>query len=390
MDSTERKLDSQKAAHDGFYFLALLFKNKWFILLFTLIVTIASVIYSLNMKIWYASTVNVVPPQSSGSLFESALGNVSSLLKDIGISKLKGGSETGYSFMVILQSRTMIDSMINKYNLIDTYDIEDSLMSLARKEFLEHISITNEKDGNYTVTIWDTDKKRAAVMTNDFIRMANDLAMKIYHEESGVKLDYIEKRLLRTDSTINAVGVQLKDFSKKNFMFSPEEQVKAVSISMAELQAELLQKEIMYDYYKENMGENHPYTYNTKQLLDQTKSKINEVKKQPGFAGNFALEDISELGIQYMKLYTKLETYTKLKAFLMPVYEQVSLDAVRNTQNLFVVDEAVPADKKDKPKRAIIVIGAGAGAFAFSVLIILLINGFKNFKRRYKEIDISL
>ena len=46
-----------------------------------------------------------------------------------------------------------------------------------------------------------------------------------------------------------------------------------------------------------------------KQMLDETKKNINEAKKRPGFAGNFALNDASEVGVEYARLLVDFETY---------------------------------------------------------------------------------
>ena len=78
---------------------------------------VVSVILSLMLPNWYMATTNVVPPSQDDSGLSSAVSGISSALREFGLSKLSGssGGET-YSFIVILQSRTVVDSMIKHFN----------------------------------------------------------------------------------------------------------------------------------------------------------------------------------------------------------------------------------------------------------------------------------
>jgi uncharacterized protein involved in exopolysaccharide biosynthesis len=118
-------------------------------------------------------------------------------------------------------------------------------------------------------------------------------------------------------------------------------------------------------------------------------TKIENAENKPGFAGDFALRNATEIGISYMKIYTELETFAKVKAFLMPNLEEAKLKEIKNIKNLFIVDEAIPPNKKDRPKRSVIVAGSAIGTFSIIVIGILLINSFKNFRRKYKNMQLD-
>ncbi len=76
--------------------------------------------------------------------------------------------------------------------------------------------------------------------------------------------------------------------------------------------------------------------------------------------------------MEYMRLYTDVEVYSKVKAFMVPLLEQAKLDEQRVMPAMYVLDPAVPADKKTKPKRSLIIGGALLGGFILSCLIVLL------------------
>jgi LPS O-antigen subunit length determinant protein (WzzB/FepE family) len=65
------------------------------------------------------------------------------------------------------------------------------------------------------------------------------------------------------------------------------------------------------------------------------------------------------------------EMIIKIEEFRVS-YEQAESDANANFNHKFVVEKAVQADKKEKPKRMIIVLVASLGGFIFGVLFLLI------------------
>src|SRR3989339_954589 len=191
---------------DGVFYIALLIKHKIFILIVTAISCIASVIITLIMPNWYSATVNAVPPKKAiGSLFENAMSNISSTLREFGLTKLGGGQTEGYSYLVLLNSRTVKDSMIKRYELAKEYDIPDSLHSEILKELENNIEIDYESEGNYSITVTDKNRNRVAEMANTYINITNNLSEKILHTEATKSREYIEKRLIAVDSTLKNI-----------------------------------------------------------------------------------------------------------------------------------------------------------------------------------------
>lgn len=371
---------------DGIQLLAMIVRHWIFILIVVVLATATATYYSLQLPNWYASTVSAVPPKTAGGGLEGAMSSISSALKEFGMTKL-GGQTEGYSFLVILHSKSLRDSMIKHFDLAKVYEIPDSMMSKVHKLFESNIEIILRKEGNYDITIWDKDKQRAAEMANKFIEFANTLSIKLQRDEAFVNKYYLEDRIKHTDSTLALIGDELQTFSANKLLFSPLDQAKAASAALAEVKAQMLQNEIMYDFYRKTYGEADPYTIMHKQLAAETKAKLKSIENQPGFAGNFSIKDASGVGMKYMRLYTEYETFAKLKAFLLPLLEKARLDEISNTKALFVVDTAVPADMKDKPKRSIIVAGAFGGSFVLSILILVLLNAIKSFSARLKVIN---
>lgn len=381
--SQEKNVDIE---FDSAYFFALLVKYKLFVLTTVLLSVIVSGVIAFNISNRYTAIVNAVPPQSSGSAFESAASGISSALKDFGLSKLGGSGADGYAFIVLMQSETVKDSIINRYHLDKVYDIPKSKYSELIAEFDANFTVNLETDGNYTISVSDVDPKRASEMANKYIEIVNYFAQKMYHSEQKINREYMEQRLLLLDSTISKISFSLAKLSKDKMLFSPTDQAKALSSALAEIKAQIIKYDIQYEMYKSNYGEADDYTQMAKNLLEQTKSQYQKAITQPGFAGNFTLSEGGAVGVDYMKLYTELEAYSKAKGYLFPLLEKTRLDERKSVKSLFILDPAKVPDKKSYPKRSIIIAGSAIGGFAISVIIILIINGFRDMKRKYNSI----
>jgi len=368
---------------DSFYFWALIYKNKLFIILFTLIVTMASVVIAYKLPVWYKSTINVVPPKSPVDS-DSPVSGISSALKDFGVTKLGSKGSDTYSFTVILNSRTVVDSIIMIYNLNKVYNLPQTSMTKIREQFINNSEISIEKDGNYTISIWDTDRNRAAKIANDYVKIANNHASKVFKTEALVNVEYLDNRIATLDTQIDLVSAKISKFSNQKFLIAPEEQAKAVSKAIVDLKSTEIQYEMMLNINKMRYGDNDSQTNTYKNLLSEIRTKINDIENKPGFAGNFSLNQTADVSLEYMKLMSQYEVFTKLKSILLPSLEKSKLDLVRNAQNVFIVDEAMAADQKDKPKRSLIILGAFISSFIFSIFLLIMFSNFSEFRKKYK------
>ncbi len=224
-------------------------------------------------------------------------------------------------------------------------------------------------------------------MANRIVDIANNLAIKVFREEVKLNKENMEKRLVSTDSIISAIADTLQRFSKRTLLFAPTEQAKSVTQALSDLKAEEIKYDILLQYYKSFYGEKDYLTQSIATLKEETSKKVNQTKLTPGFAGNFSIANAAQEGIEFMRLYTEFETYSKVKAFLLPLVEQHRIDEIKKIKNLIVLDPATPADKKDRPKRALIIVGTFLGSFFLSVLIIAIIYVIRDTKVKIKELN---
>ena len=115
----------------------------------------------------------------------------------------------------------------------------------------------------------------------------------------------------------------------------------------------------------------HLYYYTT--IDSKSQAEKQEIKKtidiNMKFGARFdGLEDIRD------------EKIMQLEQFKV-AYEQAESDANTIFSHKFIVERAVVADKKDKPKRIIIVLLATLGAFIFMVFALLINDRIRDLKK---------
>ncbi len=378
-------MTNENQFQDSTYFFLTIVKYRKFLIVFTLLGLIGSTIAAFVLPKWYASSTNLVPSNSSQDNTSIAGSAISSTLKEFGLTKMTGsGSQDQYSYIVILQSRSVVDSIIEKYELHKVYDIPKKEMIDLRKAFLDNVEVNYEKEGNYVITVWDTDRNRAAQIANDYVQIANNHFIEIFRQDNKLSKDYFELRIQTIDSILNSLSTKLNKFSKQTQLFSPEDQAQSVAKALSELKAEQVKYEIYYNFYKDNYGENDALAQSYKNLGNEITDKLKSLQTQPGFAGNFSLSEASSVGLEFLKLYTEFEAYTKVKAMILSMMEKIRTDEIKNIQSLLVVDKAIPSDKKDKPKRAFLIAGITFGTFILGILIIFVLNYFKEISERIK------
>jgi LPS O-antigen subunit length determinant protein (WzzB/FepE family) len=127
-------------------------QGKLFISIMVIIAGVIASVVAFMMPPWYKATVNIVPPNNPGGALGGMLGGMTSALKDIGLSKLGGKSES-YTYLTVLESRSFKDSLIHEFKLHEEYDLPDTNMKAIRDVFKENLEVELTSEGNYNISI---------------------------------------------------------------------------------------------------------------------------------------------------------------------------------------------------------------------------------------------
>ncbi|MFM8439140.1 MAG: hypothetical protein ACKOAX_11735, partial [Candidatus Kapaibacterium sp.] len=251
---------------------------------------------------------------------------MSSTLREFGLTKIGGKKGESFDFVVLLQSRQIQDSLISTFGLARVYGLPDTAMNKIREELSDRLSINLEAEGNYTVSVDDTDPQRAADMANFVIREANGLSARLDRAETEVLYKQYESKLLATDRQIAEVRDSVSRYARSNKLFSPADQAKAAATALAELKAQKMKAQVAASILESTYGKDDPITQQQNTIVRELQAKESEAEGSSGFLGNSSLADAAGTALPYIRMTAELEALIKLKAFLLPSFEQVKLD----------------------------------------------------------------
>lgn len=325
----KNKLD--QGAQDFFVFL---YKKRKPLILVFIIAGIGSVIASLLMTELFRSTAIVFPAATSTVSF-SEQRNAKAGAMDF------GEEDQAEQLIQILQSSRIRNRIVDYFDLYNYYDIEpdeNNRNFKLQKNYDKHIKFERTRYGSIVIDVLDKDPTQAADIANYIVKLIDTVKNEIVKERTVPAFEIISRKYRQLESE----KLQLEDTLIKLSMMGV-----VTKESRANLYTSLSQVKTAAD---------HDY-----------------IKK--------AIQVNAAYGALYDGLAELREFKTDKLTTLEAAYEQAESDANADFTHKFEVESAVPADKKAKPKRLIVVLVATFGALAAAILIFLVQEKLAEIKR---------
>jgi tyrosine-protein kinase Etk/Wzc len=356
-------------------YISILFQWKRFIVINFIVVFLLAVIVSLILPQWYKATASLLPPKQP-DVFGS-FGSAGSLLKGIGgLGKIGGlGQRTSaYNYFAILHSRTTLEAVIKKFDLISVYEVSDSSIEKAIKALEENVAFEEQSDENITIEVYDKDPIRSSAIANYFVELLNEVSAKLGTQEARNNKEFIERRLLEAKHNLSETEDTLRAFQENSGLMLTPEQTTSIS-AIAALYAMKAKLEVEVAIMERNVTSNNP-------VLEQMKMELSELNKK--------IFGIPRTGLKSFRLYRDAMIEQKIVEFLVPIYEQAKIDEQKDVPVLLVLDKAVPAERKSKPQRSLIVFISSFFAFTVSILVVFLFHGIQRLDGEPSAVTLTL
>ncbi len=368
------------------YYILLMRRHWLFLLLGTLIPTAAMGYYMYNYQPnWYAATVTFVPPQMKSTGLGGMLGGITSALQDFGLSKVGGGGGAGYTHGVILRSRMLKDSLIEYYNLDSAYELQDATPGDVRKALDNNFDVTFEKLGNYALTIYDKDPETAARMANHAVKIGDNLASELFRTEASVQRGQMEKQMRQNQLNLQIAMDSIRWYANKYQLIEPEVQAAAAIEGLAQLRTEQFRQQTALELMRQYLGDNDPAVRTQEVLVENLRNQVANAQSEPGFVGNFSLDKGADVMLRYLTHRADAEAYGRMKAIMIPMYEQTILDEQRNMPSMYILDEALPPDRPARPMRSLFVAGTALMMLTILGIFVAILEKYRALKRDYPD-----
>ena len=362
--------------------LLLFWTNRRLILKNTIIVAFISLIISLLLPKWYASKAVVL---SSGAGKFNFLSSISPIpVANFGLSTI---NEDINNFIAILQSRTVKEYMVNKFNLVERYNQRD--IEYAMEAFEEKMELEVTEEGTLEISIIDKDPIVAKQMVSEALIMLDQINQNIGMEAGRYNREFLEKRLSQNENNLEKAELDLKIFQEKTGIIDLVAQLSSTMQMSAqaynsifdaytELYAKKIETETQLAVAKTTLSINNPtlmqlekllneQTFQLEQLMIELDEKLQyllssitptQVDNIPNIEFSVSFNSLPSLGLENARLIREVKMQSTIQEILIPQYEQAKLEETKNIPTLQLIDKPKVAINKAKPKRALIVIGS--------------------------------
>lgn len=292
------------------------------IAVFVIIAAIASIIVSLMLPNYYASR-SVFYPTNPAVTDRAAL--FSKTATDANMDYF--GSKNDVSrFLTVAGSEPILDYIINQYHLVQEYNIDTTDKDWrykVKKQLRSNYTVVKTENGAIEISYMDKDPQQAAKVVNDIVD----------------KVDNMNKQLM-----INNKHKVLVTFREKQKEMQTE--VQQLSDSLAELVAKYHVTEL-------------PTTATGEPIVKSDNALSTEQYKILRSRRQAAMMDLNDI------------------TTLLGQHEASTME---NVSTIYVVEEALPSDRKSWPIRWLIVVGTTLVALFLGIVGALLVESFRDIK----------
>jgi uncharacterized protein involved in exopolysaccharide biosynthesis len=306
----------------------------------TVLAMLASIIFSSPVFIppKYESTV-IMFPTSTASVSKSLLSQNPQGKQDL---LQFGEEEQAEQLLQILNSDEIRSRVVAKYDLMNHYEIDTAAQykyTELFKEYESNIKFKRTEFQSVRVDVLDTDPIMAA-------NIANDIAALV---------DSVKNRMQQERAHKAMVIAETEYFGMRDYVQELEDSLNS------------LRAMGINDY--ESMSERFTEYY-AKAILEGNQRAMSKLEEQLG--------TLSKYGGAYVSIRDILEHEKKQLSHLRVKYKEAKVDAEQTLPHKFIVNNAVPAEKKSYPVRWLIVMVTTVSAFLFSLLTIIAVENFRN------------
>lgn len=329
----------------------------------TIIIGAISLLAAFFMSPVFLSTAVILPPQQQQNM------GVSAVLGQLG--GLGGGLKNPNDLYIgMLQSRTIADKIIIRFDLKERFEVKT--FDEARKILAGISEIVSDKSSTISVKVENKDAKFAAELANAYVNELSKLTQILALSDSSRRRVFFEKQLTVAKEDLANAEVVLRKTQEKTGMLQLDGQVKGIIDNVAQLEATIGAKNVQLRAMRSFATVNNPDYLRLQEELRGLAAQLERLK-----SGNLSKDGdlivptgkIPEVGVEYIRSLRNLKYHETIFDLLAKQYELAKIEEAKDSSTVQILDQAVPAEKKLKPKRILIVLG---GFFCGGILGLLL------------------
>jgi tyrosine-protein kinase Etk/Wzc len=328
---------------------------------FTLAAAVIAAVVSLLLPPWFRSQATVLGQEEA-----TENRRIMMTVKALALPGMRQNisSQSPETFLAILDSRTLRARIIRRFDLMKVMKVRtmDAALDVLRRR----VKVDLLDTGAIKIEVEDRDRVRAAAVANGFVAELDSMNVELRIYRARRARQYLEKQLAETKGWLASVEDSLAAFQKENLLVSMDEQAKAAIDAAAELQTKAMELRIRRGVLEGYASDSNPELRAVTRELVEVEDQIHRFETG-GTDGEPSIAGMPEVGLRYSRLMRNVKVGESLVTFLTQEYEDARLEEAKDTPVVQVLDRAVPADRRARPRRAMIVLTTAVIAFFLSL-----------------------
>ena len=363
-----------------------IWKYRWLTGILCSTSVLAALIFGLLSPKIYESRVTILSPRETGSGgLLSALGaaGIAQQIAGVSIPSLVPNRDLLIS---VLKSRLIAKDVVERFNLKERYK------TIALEEVVEAAKnipkVSATKEGLIEIKVEDTDPKMAADMANFYVERLDGLVSKFGTTAVSRQRRFISGQLEKTGKELKAAEEELRAFQEKNRAVSIGQQASGAIEAAAGLKGEIVASEVQLQVMRNFATESNPDVIRLTRRIGELKRQLGQAQYSAGLDLP-ALTDnpghpqkeiyvptakMPKLGLELARLTRDLKVQETVYTLLTQQFEQAKIAEAQDSPVVQVLDRAVPAIYKSKPKIKLNMALAGAVSIFLGIFLAFLLE----------------
>jgi uncharacterized protein involved in exopolysaccharide biosynthesis len=333
----------------------------------------------------FQATARLMPPDQGNSgmgmaMMAAASGNIGSQISSSlgsAAGDLLGLKNSSDLFIGILQSRTVQDDLINKFDLRKVY--WDRRMEDAREDLQKKVSFSaDRKSGIITIEVVDKSPTRAAAMAGEYVSELNLVVVQLNTSSAHRERVFLEDRLTQVKQDLESAEKNFSEFATKNTALDIPTQGRAMIEAAATLEGQLIAAQTELEGLKQVYADGNVRVRSTQARVDELRRQLEKGLGGKSIESGAAISpdphplfpsirELPALGVGYADLFRNTKIQEVVFQTLTQQYELAKVEEAKETPSVKVLDPPDVPEKKSFPPRLLIIVLGALLAMAGSV-----------------------
>jgi len=360
-------------------YFVLIVKWKRFLIIQFLITVIASYIlvyFLLPPQYDSKATIVAVEEQSL-----NPISSISKSMRNFPIASLGLGqfsaTEKYDLFSTIILSRTNLEKIIKKFDLMEDYGSES--LEKTVKALKSNISLDVTTEMAYEIKVRASSPKKSVEMAKFLLDEVNSSVIDLNVRKSKENREFLEGRYKEISANLASAEDSLMWYQKRSGLLEAENQIKATIEALTSLESEVALKEIELAVLEKTYGKDASQTLNARISFEEFRKELNMlIKTGKKESAIVPLSALPKKALQYFRYFRDVEIYQAMLEFIIPLYEQARFEEVKDIPVIQVIDYPGLPEKKAYPPRTLYALLISFFVAFFTSLMLMLKENLVN------------